>query len=113
MEHEFVPAEETRLLHRLEQLLYRHPAVEEVAVLPSPHPQGATQWLVLVVPGGAAGGKVTLPELGRELENHCRESLPEAGPLQVRIVESLPRTPSGKLPRGWLYKQYGLGGQPE
>lgn len=76
----------------VEEAIYRHPSVAEVAVIGTPDPrwiEAVTAFVVLK--DGAALDAPSLVE-------HCREHL--AGfkiPKNVRFVETLPRNASGKL----------------
>ena len=76
----------------VEEVLYRHDAVQEVAVFGIPHPR----WVEAVVAAVVTrdGTEVT----AEDLDTHCREHL--AGyktPKQIFFVEALPKNPSGKL----------------
>lgn len=76
----------------VEEVLYRHPGVEEVAVFGLPDPV----WVEAVVATVVARQGVEVTE--DELVAHCRAHL--AGfktPKQVFFVDSLPKNPSGKL----------------
>ncbi|MDQ2626030.1 MAG: acyl-CoA synthetase [Actinomycetota bacterium] len=76
----------------VEEVLYRHPGVEEVAVFGLPHPR----WVEAVVAAVVPRDGTTITEA--ELLGHCRARL--AGfktPKQVFFVDSLPKNPSGKL----------------
>jgi len=83
----------------VEQCLLSHPLVAECAVLPT-----VREGLVVPV------AYVTLrephragPELARALQDHVRGNLsPHKYPREVRFVDSLPRTPSGKVDRRQL-----------
>jgi fatty-acyl-CoA synthase len=76
----------------VEEAIYRHPAVYEVAVIGVPHPR----WIeavtaVVVVKAGAV-----LTEA--ELLEHCRRQLSSFKvPKGVIFTDSLPKNPSGKL----------------
>src|SRR5690606_5723605 len=85
----------------VEEVIYRHPAVEEVAVFGLPHPT----WVEAVVAAVVTRNGMTLGE--EELLGHCREHL--AGfktPKQVFFVDSLPKNPSGKLLKRVLRDRY-------
>ncbi|WP_006241147.1 acyl-CoA synthetase [Mycolicibacterium tusciae] len=76
----------------VEEALYQHPGVQEVAVFGLPH----STWVETVVSAVITRAGVVLDE--DELIGHCRARL--AGfktPKQVFFVESLPKNPSGKL----------------
>jgi acyl-CoA synthetase (AMP-forming)/AMP-acid ligase II len=76
----------------VERVLYEHDAVLEVAVIGRPDPR----WLEVPVAYVALSeGRSASPE---ELESHCRERLAKFKvPKAFRIVEALPRNPSGKV----------------
>jgi len=76
----------------VEEVFYRHPAVEEVAVFGVPHPV----WVGAVVAAVVARDGAT--PTADELVSHCRTHL--AGyktPKQVFFVDALPKNSSGKL----------------
>ncbi|MGE0216772.1 acyl-CoA synthetase [Mycolicibacterium sp.] len=86
----------------VEEVVYRHPAVEEVAVFGLPHPT----WVEVVVAAVVSRDGMALTE--DELLGHCRSHL--AGfktPKQVFFVESLPKNPSGKLLKRVLRERFG------
>lgn len=76
----------------VEEVLYRHPGIEEVAVFGIPHPQ----WVEAVAAAVVIRDGVEITE--DELLTHCRTHL--AGfktPKHLRFVDSLPKNPSGKI----------------
>lgn len=87
----------------VEEVLYRHNGIEEVAVFGVPHPT----WVEAVV-------AAIVPRAGADLDvdgvlGHCREHL--AGfktPKYVYFVDSLPKNPSGKLLKRVLRDQFTL-----
>ena len=86
----------------VEEVFYRHPAVQEVAVFGVPHPV----WVEAVVAAVVARDGATLT--ADELVTHCRTHL--AGyktPKQVFFVDALPKNPSGKLLKRELRTRFG------
>jgi fatty-acyl-CoA synthase len=86
----------------VEEVLYRHPGVEEVAVFGVPHPV----WVEAVVAAVVTRDGVSPTEV--ELLTHCRNHL--AGyktPKQVHFVDALPKNPSGKLLKRDLRTRFG------
>ncbi|GAB2756664.1 AMP-binding protein [Nocardioides pakistanensis] len=87
----------------VEDVLMRHPAVREVAVIGVPD----EKWGELVTGLVVSDGSGVTPE---ELIAHCRTEL--AGykcPKQIAFVESLPRTATGKLQKFKLREPYWKG----
>lgn len=85
----------------VEEVLYRHSGVQEVAVFGVPDPV----WVEAVVAAVVPRAGIDLTEDG--LISHCREHL--AGfktPKQVFLVESLPKNPSGKLLKRELRERF-------
>lgn len=92
----------------IEALLSRHPAVTELAVAGVVGPDGASRLLAFVVAGaGAPPADVLEAEL---LDLARAELAPFKVPRSVVLVDSLPRTPTGKLRRFVL--RSGRWGQP-
>ena len=88
----------------VEEVLYRHPAVQEVAVFGIPHPR----WVEAVVAAVVVRGGADASE--DDLIAHSRTHL--AGyktPKQVFFVDSLPKNPSGKLLKRELRAQFSAG----
>ena len=76
----------------VEEVLYQHPAVAEVAVFGVPHPRWIEAVAAVVVP---RDGEVIDPE---DVVRFCRERL--AGyktPRYVAVAEGLPKNASGKI----------------
>jgi fatty-acyl-CoA synthase len=87
----------------VEEVLYRHTGVQEVAVFGLAHPL----WVEAVVAAIVPRDGVALTE--DAVLTHCREHL--AGfktPKQVFFVESLPKNPSGKLLKRELRERFGF-----
>jgi fatty-acyl-CoA synthase len=85
----------------VEEVLYRHGGVQEVAVFGLAHPL----WVEAVVAAVVPRDGVTLTEA--DILTHCREHL--AGfksPKQVFFVDSLPKNPSGKLLKRSLRERF-------
>ena len=87
----------------VEEVLYRHSGVEEVAVFGLPHPV----WVEAVVAAIVPREGVALSD--DEILAHCREHL--AGfktPKRVFFVDSLPKNPTGKLLKRILRERFSL-----
>lgn len=85
----------------VEEVIYRHPAVEEAAVFGVHHPT----WVEAVVAAVVTRRGTQLTE--EEVLRHCRTHL--AGfktPKQVFFVDTLPKNPSGKLLKRLLRDQF-------
>ncbi len=79
---------------QIEDLLVGHPAVLDVAVIGTPDPDLGERVTAFVQP--AAG--VDRQELPEQLIGYCRDHLAHFQcPRSVRLVDSLPRLPTGKL----------------
>jgi len=86
----------------VEEILYRHPGVEEVAVFGVPHPVWVEAVAAAVVRRDGANPTED------ELVTHCRGHL--AGyktPKQIHFVDALPKNPSGKLLKRDLRIRFG------
>ena len=84
----------------VEEALYAHPAVGEVAVIGLPHERWIEAITAVVVPKG----RVT-PE---ELIAFARERLAvHKVPKAVHVVDELPKNPSGKLLKRELHERFG------
>ena len=77
----------------VEDLLYQHPAVAEVAIVGMPDPRLGERACAFLVP--KPGTDVTLPDLAQFLLDHgtAKAYLPE----RLELRHELPRTPSGKI----------------
>lgn len=83
----------------VEEVLYTHPKVFEVAVVGVPDPVMGEEVLAFVL---LRNGDKVDPE---ELQEFCRDKLARYKiPRYVRFVENLPKTTSGKLLKGALRK---------
>ena len=77
----------------IEQLLYRHPAVRDAAIVAMPDPRLGERACAFVVL--AAGAQLTFAQLQDHLDAH-RVAKPY-WPERLELVAELPRTPSGKI----------------
>lgn len=87
-----------------ENVLALHPAVHDVAVIGLPDPEMGERVTAFVQP---RAGVATGPELGQEIIDFVKSRI--AGykaPREVRFVDDLPRTETGKLVKGDLKKRY-------
>lgn len=86
----------------VEDILYRHPSVAEVAVIAVPHPRlgETTCACVVLVPNST----LDLDSLARHVTaaGVARQKLPE----RLVVVESLPKTPSGKVRKDVLRQNF-------
>ncbi len=89
----------------VEDMLYRHPAVAEVAVIGVPHPRWieAIAAVVVVKPGH----QVTADQL---IAHAKTEMAPHKVPKEVHFLDALPKNPSGKLLKRDLRLAYGGAG---
>jgi fatty-acyl-CoA synthase len=85
----------------VEEVLFTHPGVSEVAVIALPHPKWieAVTAIVVLRPGAEAGAE--------ELIAHCRTGLaPYKVPKRILFQDDLPRNTAGKLLKRELRTQY-------
>jgi cyclohexanecarboxylate-CoA ligase len=77
----------------VEQLLYRHPAVQELAIVAMPDPRLGERCCAFVVP--KPGQDFSFAEMIRFLEEQriARSYMPE----RLEVVDAMPKTPSGKI----------------
>ena len=86
----------------VEALMYRHPAIAEVGVVGVPDPYRGEDVLAFVVLKPAARGSVT----AEDIVQWCRSEMSVyKAPRQVRLVETLPKTASGKILKRSLREQ--------
>lgn len=84
----------------IEDVLFAHPGVADVAVVGVPDPHWGEVVAAFIRP---APGSPPTPD---ELRKHCRERLaPYKTPVQWRFVEAFPLTPSGKIQKYLLRDQ--------
>jgi fatty-acyl-CoA synthase len=88
----------------VEEVLYRHPAVAEAAVIGIPHELwGEVPMAVVALKPGAQA-------TGEELVRFCEGSLARYKvPKSVAFVDALPRNAAGKVLKGVLRERYGAG----
>jgi acetyl-CoA synthetase len=87
----------------VETVLVQHEAVAECAVVAAPDPiRGEVIEAFVVLRPDASVGE----DLERELQDHVRRRYAaHAYPRRVHVVESLPKTASGKIQRGKLRRE--------
>jgi acyl-CoA synthetase (AMP-forming)/AMP-acid ligase II len=82
----------------LEALLVTHPCVADAAVIPVPDEEWGKRVHAVIQPRDPRN----LPSV-EELDAHCRDRLAAYKvPREVRVVDELPKTPSGKIKRAEL-----------
>jgi acyl-coenzyme A synthetase/AMP-(fatty) acid ligase len=91
----------------VEAALRRHPVVAEAAAFAVPHPRLEEAVAAAVVLTARARST------GREIRREAARYLaPHKLPRQVWLVAALPRTPTGKVRRDDLQRQFGGPGAP-
>jgi fatty-acyl-CoA synthase len=86
----------------VEEALTRHPQVAEAAVIGVPHEKWGEAVMAIVVP---KKGQVPSEQ---EIIDHCRQHLAShKKPTAVVFVDSLPKTPIGKVMKNILRDEYG------
>lgn len=91
----------------VEEMIYQHPKVSEVAVIGIPHPYWIEAVTAVVVP--KAGEALT----EEEMLAFCKDRLaPFKAPKFVVIADNLPRNPSGKILKRELRLRYDALAQP-
>ena len=85
----------------VEEVLYRHPGIEEAAVIGLPDPK----WIEIVTAAVVPKKHASLTEA--EIVSYCREHLAVFKcPKKVIILEKLPKNPSGKILKRELKKMF-------
>jgi acyl-CoA synthetase (AMP-forming)/AMP-acid ligase II len=86
----------------IENVLYLHPKVDEVAVIGIPDPEWGQVPRAIIVP--KEGDSVTADEI----MEYCRTNLASfKRPRSVVFIDELPRNPMGKILKNKLREQYG------
>jgi fatty-acyl-CoA synthase len=86
----------------VEEMIYRLPAVSEVAVIGVPHPKWVEAVAAVIVV--KAGQQLT----EQEVLDHCNQHMASfKAPKSVVFAEALPKNPSGKLLKRELRERYG------
>ncbi|MFI5823376.1 3-phosphoshikimate 1-carboxyvinyltransferase [Streptomyces rishiriensis] len=91
----------------IEQLLFGHPAVEDVAVVAMPDERLGERACAFVVP--AAGTELTFEEMRRHLDGH--EVAKQYWPERLERIDALPRNPIGKVTK-WELRALAHGLRP-
>jgi cyclohexanecarboxylate-CoA ligase len=92
----------------IEQLLYRHPAIGEVAIVAMPDPRLGERACAFVVP--ARDATLSFGEMQAHLDAH--QVAKTYWPERLEIVRELPRTPSGKIQK-FMLRERAHGLQPD
>ena len=87
----------------VEDALVKHPAVQECAVVASPHEVRGNIVKAFIV---LKGDNVPSDELIKELQDHVKDlTAPYKYPREIEFIDDLPKTTSGKIRRVELRKQ--------
>lgn len=87
----------------VENALVKHPAVQECAVVASPHEVRGNIVKAFIV---LKGDNVPSDELIKELQDHVKDlTAPYKYPREIEFIDDLPKTTSGKIRRVELRKQ--------
>jgi 3-phosphoshikimate 1-carboxyvinyltransferase len=92
----------------IEQLLYRHPAVAEVAIVAMPDPRLGERVCAFVVT--AHDATLSFPEMQAHLDAH--HVTKTYWPERLELVSELPRTPSGKIQK-FVLRERARGLEPD
>lgn len=86
--------------YEVEQILLKHPKISEVIVVPAPSQVGEDEVMAVIVADSASD--LTHEEIIR----YSKENMPHFWvPRYVRFVDSLPRTPTGKIEKFKMRKE--------
>lgn len=85
----------------VEDCVYQHGSVSEVAVIGISHPNLGQAVVLVVVPIDEDSFNK------QELLKHCQKNLPNfMQPKSIQLKQMLPRNPNGKINRKWLAKEF-------
>lgn len=88
----------------VEEILYQHPSVKEVAVIGIPDPYWVERVHAVIV---LREGETVTSE---EIIEFCKQRIARyKAPKSVEFVDSLPKTPSGKILKRELRERYWKG----